>query len=318
MTERFSETRRRVAFALGRLAKSSLYLLLAMGVFALPTQATTLRPMSLAEVKQASASVVQGKVIELSSRIVGSELRQSSKTNSFPPANDEGSNVELLGDDEATMIEGEADSPLLAVAGVSELIGQATQGATHPALPPISASSPETPESLGVEGGMMIFTDVAMRVETAIGHSPDIQPDGTLRYTVAGGVTPDLSMIIHGMPDLEMGGRYIVFLHDKLTERAEPYVGLSQGVFPIVFDEESRREIVTNLSGSPVIALENGQVIVRASTEDLRDFEATWSDPPVPTTENGEIRSSIRDARFWSSDEPALTPDQFMKLVEGL
>ena len=191
----------------------------------------------------------------------------------------------------------------------------------EPTLPTeghLGTPSDQTLQGLGTEGGMMLLTEVSMSVESSLGSVDMIDTNGELRFTVAGGVLDDFSVIVHGMPELAPGSRYIVFLHDQLEERGDPYVGLGQGVFPIVFDPGTGRDIVTNLSGSPVIGIEEGQVIVRASEEDRREFDAMWSPPPTAMNKNDVIRSSVQDSRFWSSKETALHPNDFMKLVDGL
>ena len=290
---------------------------LVAAALATPIGASTPKPMTLAEVKRASASIVLGKVVDLRVQVLGSnpDFGRANTKQSIQPA------TEYADSRNASESSSPVDKANLLPDG-SESFNEANMALpfepTAPTQGGLEISSDQAPESLGTEGGMMLLTEVSMSVEKALGTTDMIDKEGELRFTVAGGVLDDFSVIVHGMPDLAPGGRYIVFLHDNLQERGDPYVGLGQGVFPIVVDPETGRDIVTNLSGSPVIGIEEGRVIVRASEEDRREFNAMMSPPPTSMNKNDVIRSSVQESRFWSSQEPALHTSDFMELVEGL
>ena len=324
MTKRMSNQRDFFVASLKRGIQNSLYCLLAVSAvtFSLPVGATTPKPMTLAEVKQASGSVILGRVTNLQVKVIGQSLNPDydQHKKGLPPAigamNQTG---------EAERAEEEKDH-VLADGGYHTGLGHHDH--THDTAHSMIAFDPtastgaipenEMPQSVGTEGGLMLLTEVSMSAESVIGSRNTIGLDGQLQFTVAGGVLDDFAVIVHGMPDLQSGQRYIVFLHSQLQGRGDPYVGLGQGVFPVVFDPKTGRDIVTNMSGCPVIGIEKGQVIIRASDEDRQEFDAMRSPPPTPHNKNDSIQSSVQRSRFWSSKEPALDPNQFMKLVEGL
>ena len=323
MNERLSIQSHLLAASLKRGLRHSLYCLHAMSTvaFSLPVGATTPKPMTLAEVKQTSGSIVLGKVTNLQVKFSDSSLKpdHGEHKSSFAPATED---MNRTGEAHPVAEEDHA----LTDSGHHTGLGHHdhTLDSSHSMVGFDSTTStaaiPESqmPQSLGTEGGLMLFTDISISAESVLGSRSAIGKDGQLQFTVAGGVSDDFAVIVHGMPDLKIGGRYIVFLHSELQGRGDPYVGLGQGVFPVVFDPRTGRDIVTNLSGSPVIGIENGQVIVRASDEDRREFEAMWSPPPTPINKNDTTQSSAQKSRFWSSQETALDPNEFMKLVEGL
>jgi len=310
MTRRLSTTHHFLATSLQRGAVYSLHFLIALAVvgLSLPLNAATPKPMTLAEVKYASASVVLGKVTNLQVKVIGSSPNPGygdHKQSNAPAEEENRSSEEAL----------RAEDP-----HQDSLLGHHTHTIDPTISTEVNSDIPESqmPQGLGTEEGIMLLTEVSMSPESVLGSRDAIETDGQLRFTVAGGTLDDFAVIVHGMPELQSGGRYIVFLHNELQKRGDPYVGLGQGVFPIVFDPQTGRDMVTNLSGSPVIGIENGRVIVRASDEDRREFDAMWSPPPTPVNKNDTTQSSVQGSRFWSSKEAALDPNEFMKLVEGL
>ena len=310
MTRRVSTRTDSFAASLRRGTLYSLLCLIGLAVFgfSLPLGATTPKPMTLTEVKYASASIVLGKVTDLQVKVIGSSqnTRYGDHKQSTAPATDEDHSFGTMpGNQDSTH-----DSPL----------GYHNHD-FHPTIDKEVDSyitEDQMPQSLGTEGGMMLFTKISMAPESVLGSRDGIESDGQIRFMAAGGALDDFEVVVHGMPELQAGGRYIVFLYRELQNRGDPYVGLGQGVFPVVFDPQTGRDMVTNLSGSPVVGIENGQVIVRASDEDRSEFEAMRSPPPTPLNKNDVIRSSVEESRFWSSKETVLDPYEFMKLVEGL
>jgi len=286
-------------------------------LLAAPISATTVKPMSLAEVKRSSGVIVQAKVVDQSVFLQGARLDPGSRSKQTEAPSDGEQNVEtkpiVVGTRYQVERVGETSTN-------STVFGESIQGSTASGGSSLVNVAPEvgSPLGLDVEGGRMAFTKLALVVEAAIGNSPSIDPNGTLQYIVAGGSTPELTVVVHAMPDLELGGRYIVFLHDALQSRTDPYVGLGQGVFPIVSDPATGREIVTNYAGSPVIDVEDGEVIVRASEIDRAEFDAMWTGPPTPQDDRGTSASTLPAERFWSSKEPALSPADFLNLVSRL
>jgi hypothetical protein len=286
-------------------------------LLAAPISATTVKPMSIAEVKRSSGVIVQAKVIDRMVFLQGRQLEPGSRSKQSEAPSDREQNVETKPIVAGTRYQVER---LGETSGNSTIFDQSVPGSTPTGGFSVVNLAPEagSPLGLDVEGGRMAFTKLALAVEAAIGNSPSIDPSGELQYIVAGGSTPELTVLVHAMPDLELGGRYIVFLHDGLQSRTDPYVGLGQGVFPIVSDPATGREIVTNYAGSPVIGVEDGEVIVRASEIDRAEFDAMWTGPPAPQDDRGASGSTLPAERFWSSKEPALSPADFLNLVSRL
>ena len=324
MKERFSIQSHLLTASLKRGLRHSLYCLLAMSTvaFSLPVGATTPKPMTLAEVKQTSGSVILGRVTDLQVKVIGQSLNPDygRYKKSLPPAYEA---MDQTGEAQRAEEENEhalADSGVYTGPGHHDHTHETPDSmiAFDPTASTAAIPENQMPQSVGTEGGLMLLTEVSMSAESVIGSRNTIGPNGQLQFTVAGGVLDDFAVIVHGMPDLQSGERYIVFLHSQLQGRGDPYVGLGQGVFPVVFDPKTGRDIVTNMSGRPVIGIEKGQVIVRASDEDRQEFDAMRSPPPTPNNKNDSIQSSVQRSRFWSSKETALDPNEFMKLVEGL
>ena len=93
MNERLSIQSHLLAASLKRGLRHSLYCLLAMSTvaFSLPVGATTPKPMTLAEVKQTSGSIVLGKVTNLQVKFSDSSLKpdHGEHKSSFAPATED-------------------------------------------------------------------------------------------------------------------------------------------------------------------------------------------------------------------------------------
>lgn len=77
-------------------------------------------------------------------------------------------------------------------------------------------------------------------------------PDYTLR--VRGGVVGDQAELIAGMPNLQTGNRYLLFIRGNFQD-IFPVVGIQQGVFQIQRDAQSQREIVLDHQKKPVVGV---------------------------------------------------------------
>jgi hypothetical protein len=66
----------------------------------------------------------------------------------------------------------------------------------------------------------------------------------------AGGRTSDgRQMIVTEVPQLEVDGQYILFLHPSETRHASPTVGMWQGSLRVVRDPDTRRTLIVDMEG---------------------------------------------------------------------
>ncbi len=272
--------------------------------------ATTVTPMTLAEIKKYSGAIVVAQVRNLTYTTRGREIRPLPPEKGEPPA--------------ADGLQAEPIETVRPGIGASEL-RPSPMNPSDPRfdlslLPGAPATDDATngPIGVGVESGLMPYTFVEIFIHDMRGDLEGSGPGWSFIYLVAGGQSGNFETRVMGIPQLDVGQAYILFLYPDLTGTAVPYVGLEQGVFPIVKDERSGREAVTDAHGRPVIAIEDGEVIVRASQEDLEEFEVAWTPAPVARDEGTRTQSRLPQTRFWSSREPALSPSEFMDLVDRL
>lgn len=77
----------------------------------------------------------------------------------------------------------------------------------------------------------------------------------------AGGRASDgRQMIVTEVPQLEVGGQYILFLHPRETRHAAPTVGLWQGALRVVREPGTNRKIVVDPHGSVIEKDSSGEL----------------------------------------------------------
>lgn len=104
-----------------------------------------------------------------------------------------------------------------------------------------------------------IVTDFTVRVDEVM--KGDASVGSTLVMRRLGGVMGDIGMRVEGEPHLEIGARYVLFLHRLSDGRTLRPVGMSQGVLPV---EEQRGETIVLPGGdglSLVQRVQGGQLL---------------------------------------------------------
>lgn len=220
--------------------------------------ATTIIPLEFGVMVRQSGVIVKGTVTDLKAVWTGVDVGQSTPKTHVAPQKP--SSVAV--DEDAEEVSG---------AGVQ---GQAGLSA---------------PESVGIEGGRMLLTEVTLTVErTIVG-----EVDATVTFRMAGGTDGQTRVIVHGMPEFELGKRYLVFFRQDFDVTAAPIIGFNQGYFEVSRDVETGEEILLNAYGDLVIGVENDQVILRHSPKQGMGSISQLAPAPVP--EGGShVRSDNR------------------------
>lgn len=92
-----------------------------------------------------------------------------------------------------------------------------------------------------------IFTHYVVEPLRQIGGRPR---GGSFELLFAGGRTDDgKQMIVTEVPQLEVGGQYILFLHPRDTRHASPTVGMWQGALRVVRDPQSDSNVLVDSHG---------------------------------------------------------------------
>jgi hypothetical protein len=189
-----------------------------------------------------------------------------------------------------------------------------TRGADlAPAAAPEGAGGPGAPRGVGVEGtGRMLFTEVTLAVETEIVGSAGPE----VRFFLAGGADGGERAIVFGMPQFEIGGRYVVFLRPDFEATNVPLVGVHQGFFERVQDPRSGRDALIDAAGDFVLGIEGGRVALRHNPERASRAAPRLAPPPVPEPGSAvETRLSPEVERYYSSPEPPMPPEEFFAAV---
>lgn len=170
------------------------------------------------------------------------------------------------------------------------------------------------PQSVGVEGGRMLFTEVTMLVDTEIVGSPG----STIRFRVAGGTSEQGTLIVFGMPSFELGKKYVVFLQPDFETTSSPIIGVNQGYFEVVRSDEGNPEILLNADGDIVVGVERGRLLVRHNPQRSTVRAPHLAAAPLPTTGcDVQAKLSPDVKRYWSSTEPPMSRDSFFAAVRA-
>lgn len=242
-----------------------------------PGISTTIKHLDFGEVVQQAGIVVEGTVVDLRVQSTGSDIRTRGTKNHAAPMSP---SSRLKHADGETLGEG---------------------GAT-------------APQSLGVEGGKMLFTEVTMSVETEIVGSPG----STIRFRVAGGTNEHGTAIVFGMPTFELEKKYVVFLQPDYETTNTPVIGVNQGYFEVVRSEEGNREILLNADGDIVIGVARSRVILKHNPQRSVGHTRQLVAAPLPDT-GSEVKASLSPQvqRYWSSTEPPMSRDSFFAAVRA-
>jgi hypothetical protein len=198
-------------------------LALAAGLFAgvaAPALATTIKPVGFGEMVDRSALVAQGRAVSVES---------------------------FWGKGSALKRRASAEK---------ESTSPRRSAESETAAPGAAKAAPGRPVSLPTEGGRMIFTRVRLEVDESIKGDAGSE----VEFVVAGGTVDGLTATVEGMPRFEKGNRYLVFLQQGFAETAVPIVGVNQGFFQVVRDENSGEDLLYRSAGVMVTGIEGDRV----------------------------------------------------------
>ena len=148
----------------------------------------------------------------------------------------------------------------------------------------------------------------------------------------AGGRASDgRQMIVTEVPQLEIDGQYILFLHPSQTRYASPTVGMWQGALRVVKDPATKRDVVVDTEGRLIEKDANGKLHrgqkVSIDSHGFMSPAAIEAEPgmeaePVLTDPQGRV-IPMRRAPVMASEAAAparqrVDPDTLMKFVERL
>ena len=241
-----------------------------------PGISTTIKHLEFGEVVQQARIVVEGTVVEVRVQSTGSDIQTPQIKNHAAPLSPSSRLTHTRGE---TLGEGAA-----------------------------------APQSAGVEGGRMLFTEVTMLVETEIVGSPG----STIVFRVAGGTNEHGTAIAFGMPSFELGKKYVVFLQPDFETTNTPIVGVNQGYFEVVRSDEGNREILLNADGDIVVGVEHSQVLLRHNPQRSAGPTRHLAAAPVPAT-GSEVQAKLSPEvqRYWSSTESPMSRDSFFAAVRA-
>lgn len=121
----------------------------------------------------------------------------------------------------------------------------------------VSSSSPR----LG-DGGM-VWTDYRVRIDEVI-RGAAFRPGGMIVLPFAGGEADGRNVGIEGVPRLQTGARYVVFL-DPVAKRPVPAIGWGQGLFRI--ESDGGEERLTSVDGQSLRVDRSGALRRSSSVE---------------------------------------------------
>ncbi len=132
-----------------------------------------------------------------------------------------------------------------------------------------------------------IVTDVTLAVEQVTKGAQTLSDPDAVTLRFAGGQIGDVGMNVSGVPTLELGTRYVLLVHNDGTQYISPVVGMDQGIFRVVTEPATGRELVLTDSGRFIERIAGGDVIAGSM--------ATLSDSGrYIAREKAESRSGLR------------------------
>ena len=147
----------------------------------------------------------------------------------------------------------------------------------------------------------------------------------------AGGRTSDgKQMIVTEVPQLEIDGQYILFLHPRQTRHASPTVGMWQGTLRVVRDPATNGTVIVDAQGRLIEKDADGKLIRgRKVNVDASGFMSPAVTEPEPGMESepvlkdpqGRVIPMKRHAAVVSEAVPVrqpVDPDTLMNIVERL
>ena len=241
---------------------------------------TTFKQLTFNEILENSDLVIEGRVISLQVVEVGQANKTEKSKSSGPP--------------EREYVDSDSSA--------EEAPGNSNRQAEDvPA--PIGADFVE---------GNMLFTEVTILVETEIiGLASE-----RVTFQLPGGDNGQFRAIVFGIPEFEIGQRYIVFLQPDFETALIPITGVNQGYFRIVPGDLPGEDIVLNATGDIVSGVENGMIVVQRNPIEPGAYGRRLGPAPEPLDENhATARTSPEVAQFWSSEDPPMSIDDFLDAI---
>lgn len=154
-------------------------------------------------------------------------------------------------------------------------------------------------------GGRFLYTDYIFgKIEVlSKGRALTSNNPATINLTWYGGVAGNVEIELAGVPRPQVGSRYLLLLHGDARQLGSPLVGLMQGQFELVPDEQGREVLQEHGTGRSLLVVETTGEVVRpkevqnklgnargAESKNrpatLGDFK-TWLASPSPSTAVG-------------------------------
>ena len=247
------------------------------------TLGTTFEPLDFSELMARTELAVEVTVIDLQTVEEGVAQPVASAKNSVPPQ-------EEVNTDQQEDVEIVADS-----ANEEDFASSA-------------------PQSLPVEGGRMLYTDVTFAVDLEVFG---IAGSDTLTIRVAGGTDGEVRVVIAGLPQFELNGRYLLFLKKDFGLYADPITGVNQGFFEIVTSPANGQNILLNANGDIVTGVQDDHILVSRNAEQSIQPSPRLGPPPKP--ESGVVTVAVTSPQvtaYWDSQAPAMPVDEFIAAAQ--
>ena len=122
-------------------------------------------------------------------------------------------------------------------------------------------------------------------------------PDTSYVLRIRGGTVDTQREVYPGLPQLEVGGRYILFVQGNFRDLF-PVVGLAQGVFRVEWDPERQQEVVRTLQD---------QAHVRTSGGTLPEQQLASSLSETSTTVEAFVQRIHEQLRLHPQEGPRVT-----------
>ncbi len=171
-----------------------------------------------------------------------------------------------------------------------------------------------------------IFTHYVVEPMRQVGGRPR---GASFELLFAGGTATDgRQMIVSEVPQLEVGGQYILFLHPRDARHASPTVGMWQGALRVVRHQETKRTVLVDTNGHLIEKDANGELQRgRRMNVDALGFMTEMVAAPEPGMESDPV---LRDPAGrvipmprMNAPQPlvirrqAADPDTLMNLVDA-
>jgi hypothetical protein len=168
-------------------------------------------------------------------------------------------------------------------------------------------------ETVLSQDGSFPFTFVTFEVESVLKGETD--PHVTLRFH--GGATEKELVVVHGMPQFEVGESYLLFVRGN-GAAASPVVGWIQGQFRFTKEARSGEQILVDWRGAALLGVDGEDRFELGKSQDLTDKDGRIPDMPVLLAEEGvEIEPVKTAADPQAVPAAALVLDELRSFLAG-